>query len=70
MIGTVKFYEPSRGYGFIACHRDGREFFFHRDNATRAFAAGDRVSFDEIPRPSPYERKRPVAHNVKPVVQR
>jgi len=27
--GAVKFYNPNRGFGFIAPHRGGNEIFFH-----------------------------------------
>jgi CspA family cold shock protein len=50
MIGTVKFYNSSKGFGFITPEGGGKDVFVH---ATAAEAAGihslnegDRVSFD------------------------
>jgi superfamily II DNA/RNA helicase/cold shock CspA family protein len=48
-VGTVKFYDASRGYGFIARH-DGGDLFVHVSNVEggrdRPLVAGQRVQFE------------------------
>lgn len=49
-IGTVKFYNFSRGYGFIAPEDGGKDVFVHATALERAgleaLSEGQRVSFD------------------------
>ena len=48
MIGTVKFYNESKGYGFITNEETGKDIFVH---ATALHGSeireGDRVSYEE-----------------------
>ncbi|CAN0591276.1 unnamed protein product [Ectocarpus sp. 12 AP-2014] len=48
MIGTVKFYNESKGYGFITNEETGKDIFVHatalHGNEIRE---GDRVSYEE-----------------------
>ncbi|MBI5676212.1 MAG: cold shock domain-containing protein [Nitrospirota bacterium] len=47
--GTVKWFNDSKGFGFIACE-DGSEAFVHhtsiQGNGFKSLAEGDKVSFD------------------------
>ncbi|MBI4848998.1 MAG: cold shock domain-containing protein [Nitrospirae bacterium] len=49
MQGTVKWFNESKGYGFISCE-DGSEAFVHhtsiQGNGFKTLAEGDKVSFD------------------------
>jgi cold shock CspA family protein len=68
MIGTVKFFDQRLRFGAIISNAsEPIEYFFHRDDASRDFADGDRVTFDPVPRDPTYRerRKRPVAVNVR-----
>ena len=47
MIGNVKWYNASKGYGFIKT--EDREVFFHRSQlkqSVKALAQGDNVEFE------------------------
>lgn len=50
MIGTIKFFNESKGYGFITLKDDNnRDYFFHISNAISGYTfpkKGDMVSFD------------------------
>jgi cold shock CspA family protein len=69
MIGTVISFDPARRFGIIRAHGDVREYFFHRDDASRDFGQGDVVSFECVERTSPYPGKRPSAKNVRRAAQ-
>jgi CspA family cold shock protein len=49
-IGTVKFFDDSRGFGFIKPDDGGKDVFVHASAVTAArmkpLAEGDRISFD------------------------
>jgi len=49
--GTVKWFNPSKGYGFIAS-ADGREVFVHYSNISgegfKTLEEGDSVRFDVV----------------------
>jgi len=53
--GTVKFFDATRGFGFIAPEDGGKDVFVHISAVERsglpAIAEGDRVSFDLQPDP-------------------
>lgn len=44
--GTVKFFNDSKGYGFITPTDGGKDVFVHQDNLTTRITDGDKVSFD------------------------
>jgi CspA family cold shock protein len=50
MLGTVKFYNSSKGFGFITPDGGGKDVFVHASAAEAAgmdqLNEGDRVSFD------------------------
>ena len=50
MLGTVKFYNSSKGFGFIAPDGGGKDVFVHATAMEAAgihtLSEGDRVSFD------------------------
>ena len=54
--GTVKFYDPAKGYGFILPDDGGREVFVHMSTLSRSgldgLLPGQRVSVwaEEVPR--------------------
>ena len=65
-IGTVKFFNTERGYGFIVVEGGGPDVFLHisalEAAGLRSLSEGDRVSFDSVMD----ERKgKPNAQNVK-----
>lgn len=59
-IGTVSFYNDSKGYGFIRDNETKESIFVHANNLTDPIAEGNRVSF-EIEK----GQKGPVAVRVK-----
>jgi CspA family cold shock protein len=54
-IGTVKFFNVSKGFGFIAPEGGGKDVFVHTTaleaSGMRSLAEGQRVSFDIQPDP-------------------
>ncbi len=64
--GTIKFYRPKEGYGFIAPDGGGDDVFFHvtqvRDALPSDIVIGLRCQFDEGVNP---RTKRPLATNVR-----
>jgi CspA family cold shock protein len=49
LTGKIKFYDRSKGFGFIKCDVSGEDYFFHfskLDNPDEVPEAGDRFSFD------------------------
>ena len=52
-IGTVKFFNTSKGFGFIAPEGGGKDVFVHASAVEmagmRGLAKGERVSFDIEP---------------------
>jgi CspA family cold shock protein len=64
--GTVKFFNPERGYGFITPEDDGTDVFLHISALEAAglqrVSQGDRLSFDLVMD----ERKgKPNAQNIR-----
>jgi len=47
-VGTVKFYNDQKGYGFIAPDGGGKDVFVHVTDIG-ALAEGTRISFDTEP---------------------
>ena len=64
-IGTVKFFNTSKGFGFIQPEDGSRDVFVHVSAVQAAglqtLREGDRVSFDVT-----NERGKPAAANLKP----
>ena len=61
--GTVKWFNESKGYGFIVRERGADVFVHHRDLAGEGFktlAEGDRVSFDVVEGPKGLQAKNVV----------
>ena len=62
-IGTVKWFNDSKGFGFIALESGGKDCFVHHSaiqgNGYKSLAEGDRVEFDIVP-----GQKGPAAENV------
>ena len=54
-IGTVKFYNSAKGYGFIAPEGGGKDVFVHATAleaaGMRSLNEGDKVTFDVQPDP-------------------
>ncbi|MCK4921447.1 MAG: cold-shock protein [Bacteroidales bacterium] len=44
--GTVKFFNNSKGYGFITPDEGGKDVFVHVNGLTDEIAEGDKVSYD------------------------
>jgi CspA family cold shock protein len=51
--GTVKWFNPTKGYGFIAPANGGKDVFVHISAVEKAgytgLAEGAKVSYDEVP---------------------
>ena len=65
-IGTVKFFNVSKGFGFIAPDGGGKDVFVHASAleaaGLRALAEGQKVSFDIQP-----DARGSKAANIQPV---
>lgn len=63
-IGTVKWFNPSKGFGFIQPENGSKDVFVHISAVERAgmdgLAEGQRVSYDVVT-----ERGRQAASNLK-----
>jgi len=44
--GTVKFFNNSKGFGFITPDEGGRDVFVHKNGLIDEIADGDKVSYD------------------------
>ena len=44
--GTVKFFNNSKGFGFIVPDEGGKDVFVHQNNLTVDINEGDKVSYD------------------------
>lgn len=44
--GTVKFFNNSKGYGFITPDEGGKDIFVHLNGLIDEIAEGDKVSFE------------------------
>ncbi len=44
--GTVKFFNNSKGFGFITPDEGGKDLFIHQSGLTEDIAEGDKVSYD------------------------
>ncbi|WP_103069804.1 cold-shock protein [Aquimarina sediminis] len=61
MEGTVKFFNESKGYGFITNNETGKDIFVHASGiAGEALNEGDKVEYNEEE-----GRKGPTAANVR-----
>jgi cold shock protein len=46
--GIVKFYNESKGYGFIVKDESNQEVFVHQTGLVDAIRQNDKVSFEEV----------------------
>jgi CspA family cold shock protein len=46
--GTVKFYNATKGYGFIKAKENGEEIFVHSTGVTEPIRDNDKVEFEVI----------------------
>lgn len=46
--GIVKFYNESKGYGFIVNDESNQEIFVHQTGLVDAIRQNDKVSFEEV----------------------
>ena len=44
--GTVKFFNTSKGFGFITPDEGGKDVFVHQNGLTDEIDEGDKVSYD------------------------
>ncbi len=44
--GTVKFFNNSKGFGFITPDEGGKDVFVHQNGLTDEIREGDKVSYD------------------------
>ena len=44
--GTVKFFNNSKGFGFITPEEDGKDVFVHANGLVDEIKEGDKVSYD------------------------
>jgi CspA family cold shock protein len=58
--GIVKFFKADKGYGFIICNEDNKDYFVHFKNCKDRIEGGFNVSFDVIE-----SKKGVMATNVK-----
>jgi CspA family cold shock protein len=65
-IGTVKFYNADKGFGFIAPEGGGKDVFVHatalEDAGISSLNEGQKISFDEQP-----DKRGSKAGNLKPI---
>lgn len=47
-VGTVAFYDSSKGFGFINDNNSGEKYFFHINNVTFDINENDKVTFDIV----------------------
>jgi len=59
-IGTVKFFNTSKGFGFIHPDDGSKDLFVHANSCDEEIAEGDKVEYDVEDSP-----KGPNAKNVK-----
>ena len=45
-VGTVKFFNNAKGFGFITPESGYKDFFVHSNNLIDNITEGDKVSFD------------------------